>query len=392
MSWAEFRDRDAHLGRYWPRVPFLYPDTESGESRLAELLGGARVEVAWAVCPCSGLSMLNTSRGGRAGRGPGAEKNQWMVTSSEWVLANIAPRVLVGENAPGLFTELGEEVVTTLRQLARRFGYSFSLLRTNTALHGLPQRRIRTLYFFWRSPTSPILTWINNPGPSLEEYLGLIPPEASLQDVFIHQGVASQRYRPYQFILEREGLAHAEFSKKFRKGTIAKYLERNNLIDECIAWLRLHYPGDRFSLEGAGTTRTHVQALEHIKRKLAMGRGYWDDSIKFMGDSFTAVIKKNIVSAIHPTQDRFLSVRETLHLMGFPHDFEVRELKHLNHICQTVPVNTARDWTLQVLKFIQGELKLSDSDFVKQDNILQTLDTNGNDQKKCKKRKANAGQ
>ena len=78
--------------------------------------------------------------------------------------------------------------------------------------------------------------------------------------------------------------------------------------------------------------------------------------------------------------------------MGFPHDFEVRELKHLNHICQTVPVNTARDWTLQVLKFIQGELKLSDSDFVKQDNILQTLDTNGNDQKKCKKRKANAGQ
>ena len=102
-----------------------------------------------------------------------------------------------------------------------------------------------------------------------------------------------------------------------------------------------------------------IQALKHIKNKLAMGKGYWDDSIKFMGDSFTAVIKKNIVSAIHPDQDRFLNLREILHLMGFPHDFEVSSVKQMNHICQTVPVITARDWTKEVIKFCRGELKLS---------------------------------
>ena len=133
--------------------------------------------------------------------------------------------------------------------------------------------------------------------------------------------------------------------------------------------MKLRYPGDKFSVEKCSNTKTHVMTLEHIKRKLAMGLGYWDDSIKFMGDSFTAVIKKNLVSAIHPSQDRFLSLRETLHLIGFPHDFEISELKHLNHICQTVPVNTARDWAFEAVKFICGELKLSDSDFVKQDNI-----------------------
>ena len=184
-------------------------------------------------------------------------------------------------------------------------------------------------YFFWRSSKAPILSWINSKIPSLEEYLDMIPPEATLQDVFIHKGVASQRYRPYQFILENEGLTQTEFSQKFRKGTIAKYLEKHDLIDKCIAWLKLHYPGDKFSVDEASNTRFHVMILDHIKKKLAMGLGYWDDSIKFMGDSFTAVIKKNLVSAIHPSQDRFLSVRETLHLMGFPHDFEITELKHL---------------------------------------------------------------
>ena len=389
VSWDEFRDRDAHLGRYWPEVPFLYPDTDP-EVRVAEVIAGVRgrVDIAFAVCPCSGLSMLNTAKEGRAGRGAGAEKNQWMMKTSEWVLGNIEPRVLIGENAPGLFSEAGDKVVCALRQLAQKFGYSFSLLRTNTEQHELPQKRIRTFYFFWKSSKAPILSWINSKIPRLEEYLDLIPPEATLQDLFIHEGVASQRYRPYQFILEKEGLTHAAFSKKFKKGTIAKYLEKYDLIDECIDWLKLRYPGDKFSVEEASNTRTHVMTLEHIKRKLAMGRGYWDDSIKFMGDSFTAVIKKNLVSAIHPSQDRFLSVREALHLMGFPHDFEITELKHLNHICQTVPVHTARDWALEAVKFIRGELKLSDSDLVRQDNISQTISTNAEENKNYKKRKS----
>ena len=276
VSWDEFRDRDTHLGRYWPSVPFLYPDTDP-KARVAEVITSTKdqgVDIAFAVCPCSGLSMLNTAKHvsdlvifhifqiimisyleGKAGRGAGAQKNQWMMTTSEWVLGNIGPKVLIGENAPGLFSEAGAKVVCDLRELARRFGYSFSLLRTNTEQHGLPQKRIRTFYFFWRSSKAPILSWINSSIPNLEEYLSLIPKEASLQDLFIHNGVASQRYRPYQFILESEGLTHAEFSKKFKKGTIAKYLEKHDLIDECIEWLKLRYPGDKFSVEEGRDTQ-----------------------------------------------------------------------------------------------------------------------------------------
>ena len=45
------------------------------------------------------------------------------------------PKVLWGENAPGLFLALGASLVPGLRALASSFGYSFSMVKTDTALH-----------------------------------------------------------------------------------------------------------------------------------------------------------------------------------------------------------------------------------------------------------------
>ena len=122
-------------------------------------------------------------------------------------------------------------------------------------------------------------------------------------------------------------------------------------------------------------------------KKLDMGLGYWDDSIKFMGESFTAVIKKNLLFAIHPEEDRFFNVRELLHLMGMPHDFELDHVKNINHVCQTVPVNTARDWADEVVKFCRGELELSEEVFVKQDNMTQQIIQMGDNTRSFKIRK-----
>ena len=147
------------------------------------------------------------------------------------------------------------------------------------------------------------------------------------------EGKASERFRPYQFVLEKEGLSHAEFAKKFGKGTICGYLEEHQLIDECIDWLDTWYPGEAFCIKRRGT-KTHVEYLKHIKMKKARGGGYWDISPRFMGrDSFAAVMKKTMVSAVHPEEDRFLNAREFMHLMGLPHDFEMDSGKHLNQEC-----------------------------------------------------------
>ena len=108
-----------------------------------------------------------------------------MLDSSQWVLENVQPKVLMGENAPALFSATGEKVVSKLRDIGAKFGYSFSLLKTNTELHGLPQKRIRTFYFFWRSPAAPLLTWKAISPPTLLDYLKEIPGNASMQDIFI---------------------------------------------------------------------------------------------------------------------------------------------------------------------------------------------------------------
>jgi len=106
---------------------------------------------------------------------------------------------------------------------------------------------------------------------------------------------------------------------------------------------------------------------------LTQGLGYWDDSVKFMGTYFSAVISKNLVFAVHPSEDRFFNVRELLHLMGMPHDFQIDSTKNINHICQNVPVNTAQDWAEEVIKFCKGKAEMSLFTFLKQDNTTQEI-------------------
>ena len=55
--------------------------------------------------------MLNTSKS----RGLDAEANKWMIETAEYVLKRVSPKVFWGENAPGLFTPMGEGVVNKLR-------------------------------------------------------------------------------------------------------------------------------------------------------------------------------------------------------------------------------------------------------------------------------------
>ena len=61
--------------------------------------------------------MLNRSKNSGVGRGTDAEANQWMFKSADYVLGTIKPKVFWGENAPGLFTNMGDGVVKELRYL-----------------------------------------------------------------------------------------------------------------------------------------------------------------------------------------------------------------------------------------------------------------------------------
>ena len=369
LSYSAFAGNEKHIKRYWPSVPIHYIDEKNPRKELPSF---QNVDFITSVCPCGGLSMLNTASHGGNKRGEDAAANQWLYESSIYVLSKIRPKVLWGENAPGLFTAMGRGVLEKLRKIGEHFGYSFSVMKTSTDLHGIPQIRVRTFYFFWNSPTVPKMDYYNRKRKNLREYLKEIPKDSSMQNIYCAEGKASERSRLYQFVLEKECLTHAEFVKKTGKGSVTTYLEKNNLLDECIQWLNEKYKGESFSTKN-GKNRTYVQYLEHVKRKRENGMGYWDDSPRFVGDTFDAVMKKTMMWVVHPEEDRFLNAREFAHLMGLPHDFEIDGKKSVNHIAQNVPTCTARDMAEQVKKFIRGELQMTKFSFMKQDNITQTI-------------------
>ena len=105
--------------------------------------------------------------------------------------------------------------------------------------------------------------------------------------------------------------------------------------------------------------------------KLAMGKNIMRRSVTIPKDFIGAFVGHLPFELTHPDEDRHLTIRECLTIMGLPDDFILQGgVKNLNHICQNVPVTTATDMAEQVLKFVQGFLdnQLIDTNFLIQDN------------------------
>ena len=88
------------------------------------------------------------------------------------------------------------------------FKYTFSVGKTNTRLHGIPSRRVRTFYFFRKSPTVPTLMWIKVRESPLLEYLKDIPKTAAHQDWYITDNQFTERFKSYKFTMLQEGLSY----------------------------------------------------------------------------------------------------------------------------------------------------------------------------------------
>jgi len=366
VSYDAFGKNDSHIVQYLNEVPYhIIP--EEGEDSISPSLKSEyyeKLDFVSTVCPCAGLSMLNNSTGSSLSRGSDAAQNDWMYKSAEWVFENLRPKVFWGENAPGLYTSIGNGVRNRLKEMAANYGYSFSIIKTDTHLHGIPQHRRRTFYFFWRDTNAPILNWHKHQTPTLNEYLNQIPEDAQYQDKFFTRSTPVSDWKLYEFVLEKTGLTDREFRKSYL-GALYHYVSKRGWINDAIKWLDERYP----DYEGEERKK-----LEHINKKLAEGRGFWDSSPFFVNDHVNAIIGKNMHVIVHPTKDRFLNIRECMWLMGLPHDFTLNENNEVwNHIAQNVPVKTASDWTGEVLKFINGDLNDSGCDYIMQDNTTQRI-------------------
>lgn len=349
VSYSAFDSNEKHILNYWPEVPRYVLDRNENPPSID-------LDFVNSVCPCAGLSQLNTSKD----ESTRDEKNRWMFESAEYVLQNLKPKVFFGENAPGLYTNSGKRVLDRLIELGQNHSYSFSLYRTNTMFHGIPQRRIRTFYFYWRDRNSPILRRFNRFSKPFHEYILEVPKSALNQDQLLIKSATGQ-YKSYEFLLKKLNTTHQDFIKLHDEGAIHSvytYLHENNLLCECISYLKEHHPDSK-----------EISRLENILQKTNSGGRFMDGSPGFYYNRTNAIVGRTLTGLLHPHEDRGVSVRECLHMMGLPHDFPFTNLKDLNHIAQNVPTCTARDMASQVLQYLEGDLQDSGSKVLKQCNI-----------------------
>ena len=124
VSYPYFQGNDQHALNYFKDVPYYPIDIEANDvlekdKTYKEAI--KNVDFVSAVPPCAGLSMLNTggSKNSSKKRGGGCATNDWMYHTSNYVLDNIKPKVLLFENAPGLYTKMGIEVKEKLQKIAK---------------------------------------------------------------------------------------------------------------------------------------------------------------------------------------------------------------------------------------------------------------------------------
>lgn len=369
---------DRSIRQNFPDIPYGAVDSADFDLTAYDT---EDIDFVFSVCPCGGMSSQNTSSGAK--KGVDAPQNDMMYDSAEFILDKIKPKVLIGENAEALFAKRGEPIAEKLHEIAVKHGYSFSMFRTNLEQHGIPHQRKRVIYFFWNSETCPVLEWMSSEfDGDIEAYLDLIPEDASLQDTFLYTEAPSQFYKPYTFMLEKTGLTHREFVKKYSGKSITKVIVSEGLLDECIEWMKKNCPDAKIARKPHA--QTYVWMHERYRSKFEAGKGVFDRAPFFITDRSKSVVRSNVRRFVHPREDRYLNFREYLHLLGFPHDFEpvicygsVKEgandrkeilIENIQMMSKGIAVPFARYAASQAVKFISGELKMSDYSYVKQDN------------------------
>ena len=309
MSYDGFQANDSHILNYYDnRIKYYLLD--QGEAPPVN----ERADVVSSVCPCAGLSMMSH------GYGDHNPNNQWMGKTAEHILGEYKPKVFWGENAPAFAGKIGTNVRAQLREIGKKNGYTMSVYRTRSLLHGAPQVRERSFYFFWKD---------------------------------IHGGRTQK---------EHSELVESKFTKSGL--CVFTYIERNGYnFKQVSEWMTKH----GYDNEAEKSMRKY--------EKLKSGGNIMKRGVTIPKDYIGAFVGHYPKMLTHPDEDRFITYREAMTIMGLPQDFELLNPKQSsNHICQNVPVQTAADMAGEVKKYIEGNAKMVDTDYIMQYNHSQKAD------------------
>jgi len=380
LHYIKYMNEDRKLN-----IPVIYMDSEykNFQSENDEALYNKiikNIDVFAHVAVCSGLSQMNSCNSGSKARGcANNDQNQNMYNLTSLGM-RMSAKVVVFENAVGAYTSIGEGTVNHLRSIADSFNYTTHLVKTDTLLHGIPQSRKRTFISFYKDSNPPVFKYEKKGFKELSSYLREISTESHMNDYIVEpEEVLSGLY---EFILSKTNSSTLlEAIDKVGVGNKETWTVAQ--LTEVIGWdLAIEYLTDKSKEENDEIKLKKilktVGEVEHYKKKKLAGLSFWDNTpiLANRGKFTNAIVGKSLANMINPNEEKPYNIRQILHLMGMPDDFNMIEpKKNWNHICQNVPVKTSEYVSMQIKEYLMSQLPISNLTFVKQDNIKQQIDT-----------------
>lgn len=372
LSYDAFASNDSHLVNYYEQrgLDVSYHSLDSGPPPF-DVTG---VDSVSSVCPCAGLSALSQSSHADN------PKNDWMYKTAEYVLSEMRPACYWGENAPALYTNKGTKVREGLIEIGRKYGYTASFYKTRSLLHGLPQIRNRSFFFLWRGDRAPVFEYFDRPFPTIERLI--LDARGNSQTEPINTRTPSEDPF-YAYILRKMcgGMSHADFVKKFQSGERPMSARSNDVF--CM----IEESGEKLEdlrdwLASNGYEKA-AKVVEYDLYKRSIGKGTMRRNTIIPHGHIGAFVGHYPHVLTHPVQDRYISYREAMTIMGLPDNFELlNPKKNVNHVCQNVPVQTAADVAGEVAAAL-GSPTSRDwvSGVVMQDNTARRVDSVGGTKK-----------
>jgi len=361
LSYNAFQANEEHLLNYWNHeVPYYVLDEGDRHPHS--------VDVVSSVCPCAGLSLFSTRYG------EDNKNNRWMIETAKYVLGEIKPLVFWGENAPTFTGKIGEPIRNQLIQIGKENGYVMSMYKTKSLLHGIPQTRERTFYFFWKGTQVPVFDYYRREMQTIEDLILSVErdPNDPMSECINRNKPTDNPF--YKYILEEihGGISHRDHfdliditdpktpnyldvyslieSHKHDYARVAKWLEERQYHRESQRALRMY---DK--LESGGNI---------MRRGTLLPKGHIGSFVGHYPQMLT-----------HPHEDRYITFREAMTIMGMPSDYQLLNPKgSFNHICQNVPFQTAADMATEVKAVLNGERELIDARVSLQHNTSKKLE------------------
>lgn len=334
----------------------IIPDTKTYSKSMN--LAKKNIDVIGCVAPCAGLSSLSpTSKAD-------SPVNDWMYKSANFILEEVKPKIFWGENSIYLSARKGRPVADKLAKIGETNDYWFLIYSTENILHGTPQKRPRTFYFYFRKDVfkyCPKIDKLPIEKLRVEELLDKVQivQENDPMNITINREEKIEDNPWYQYWWDYYNVkSHRELVELM--GPLDNKTNQPSLVGRACFMHRdnMNPLKEYFAAKGLDKV---VKRVEHIDEKFKQNKGAWLRGPQIDRGFIPAFVSDQVIFFVHPREQRYLTFREALAIMAMPYDFNMigdNLYVQRNHIAQNVCMSTAEVFSKEIVKMLKGSTEV----------------------------------